>query len=132
MSAYLQVNHMYFDTDLSTGMTVVALHSQMNLIWPEIVGQGDNYLLDLVVSPPMSWTCSLTEPLLNRNKSMSGAQSQGHLLTKPMFGNNPGPGHGLVFHTPVITYVVCTDLVRVIHAGWFSLFAAFVLILTAD
>lgn len=65
----------------------------------------------------MSWNCSLTEPLQNRNRPMSWAQSQGHLLTKPKFGNVSGPGHGLVFNTPVITYVVCTDLVRMIHAG---------------
>lgn len=66
----------------------------------------------------MSWDCSLTEPLLNRNKPKSWDQSQGHLLTKPQVWVllRPLLRHGLVFNTQVVPYIVSTDLVSIIRA----------------
>lgn len=55
---------------------------QMNLMRAAAVGQRAKQLWDQVLSPPWSWECSPTEPLLNWNKPMSWDQSQGRSVTK--------------------------------------------------
>lgn len=66
----------------------------------------------------MSWKCSLTDPLLNRNKPKSWDQSQGHLLTKPQVWVclRLLLRHSLVFNTQVVPYIMSTDPLSIIRA----------------
>lgn len=78
------------DIDLSPGTWLDwTWQSQMNLMRAVAVGQRAKQLWDQVLSPPWSWECSPTEPLLNWNQPMSWDQSQVRSVTKVLVHLRP-------------------------------------------
>lgn len=116
------------DTDLSTGIWLDwTWQCQINLIWAAAVGQRAKQLWDLILSPPWSWECSPTEPLLNWNKPMSWDQSQGCSLTKGS-GFGPPQALGTVWCSVLrsLLTLVSADLVSICSMLiWFTSFSAF-------
>lgn len=64
---------------------------QINLIWVAAVGQRAKQLWDLVLSPPWSWECSPTEPLLSLKKAHILGPEPRPIINRLRFWSTWGP-----------------------------------------